>query len=371
MADAMQAITMPRWGMTMTEGTVASWLVGEGAALVPDTEVAEIETTKITNVLEAGRAGTLRRIVAATGALVPVGALLAVVADPAVPEAEIDAYVTARARASDADATDVAPAPRLIDADGRKINVLTLGDGPGRPVVLIHGFGGEIGSWLFTQSALADNRPVHALDLPAHGASSPELSDGSVTELQDAVLAALDALGVGAAHLVGHSLGGAIAVGIAARVPDRVASLALIAPAGLAPEVGSDYLVRFLAAEKRRDVKAVLGSLFADPSVVTSEMIEGVQRNRRIDGVPEALALIAGASFPDGRQAIDVRDALTSLAAPVLVIWGGKDAVLAPVVDLPEGVRQETIPSAGHMPMMEAAASVNGLLADHIRAAGD
>ena len=369
MAEAMQAITMPRWGMTMTEGTVSSWLVGEGAALEPETEVAEIETTKIANLLEAGRAGTLRRIVAAPGAVMPVGALLAVIADPAVPEAEIDAFVAARALAYDADATDAAPAARLIDAGGRKINVLTLGDGAGLPVVLIHGFGGEIGSWLFTQGALAADRPVHALDLPAHGASAPDVGDGGVKALEDAVLAVLEARRIGSAPLGGHSLGGAVAAGIAARAPERVTSLTLIATAGLGTEVGVDYVARFLAAEKRRDVKAVLGSLFADPSVVTRDMIEGVQRNRRIDGVPEALALIAAAAFPDGRQGLDIRPALARVTAPVLVIWGGKDAVLAPVDDLPDTLRQERIPEAGHMLMMEAATTVNRLLADHISAA--
>ena len=68
---------------------------------------------------------------------------------------------------------------------------------------------------MFNQAALAEDRPVYALDLPGHGGSAKEIDDGSVAALADAVIDYLDAAGIGAAHLVGHSLGGAIATTIA------------------------------------------------------------------------------------------------------------------------------------------------------------
>ena len=71
---------MPKWGLTMTEGKVLGWLKHEGDAVAASDELLEIETTKITNVMEAGEAGTLRRIVAPEGATLPIGGLLAVVA---------------------------------------------------------------------------------------------------------------------------------------------------------------------------------------------------------------------------------------------------------------------------------------------------
>ena len=86
-------ITMPKWGLTMEEGTLVQWMVEEGANIEPGMTLAEVETDKIVNVMEATQAGVLRRKIADEGDVLPVGALLAVMAEPSVVDAEIDAYI--------------------------------------------------------------------------------------------------------------------------------------------------------------------------------------------------------------------------------------------------------------------------------------
>lgn len=86
-------VTLPKWGLEMSEGLVAKWLATEGADIASGTDLVDIETDKIVNTLESTAQGVLRRIVVPAGETVPVGALIAVLADAATPEAEIAAFV--------------------------------------------------------------------------------------------------------------------------------------------------------------------------------------------------------------------------------------------------------------------------------------
>src|SRR5262249_60062727 len=151
-------------------------------------------------------------------------------------------------------------------------------------VLLVHGYGGDRNSWLFLQEPLAARHRVYALDLPGHGTSSKDVGDGSVGTLAGAVLGVLDAIGAGRAHLVGHSLGGAVAVAAAARDPARISSLTLIAPSGFGPQVNADYLRGFAGAQKRREIKPVVGQLFADESLVTRQLDDHLLAYKRLDG---------------------------------------------------------------------------------------
>src|SRR5439155_1549323 len=76
---------MPKWGLSMTEGRVLDWLVDEGAAVSAGDELCEVETEKITGAVEATASGVLRRRLGGVGEVVPVGGLLGVIADAAVP----------------------------------------------------------------------------------------------------------------------------------------------------------------------------------------------------------------------------------------------------------------------------------------------
>lgn len=92
--DGIRALTMPKFGLTMKEGKVVKWSAAEGDVLARGDEVADIETDKITNALEAPVAGVLRRQVAAEGTTLPVGALIGVMASADVADAQIEAFVS-------------------------------------------------------------------------------------------------------------------------------------------------------------------------------------------------------------------------------------------------------------------------------------
>ncbi len=280
-------ITMPKWGLTMTEGKVLGWLKQEGDSFKEGEELLEIETTKITNVFEASEGGTLRRIVASSGATLPIGALLAVAAPPEVPEAEIDAFVAgfvAPEPAAEAAAEDTATAPHDIEAGGKRLRVLDLGGGDATPVVLVHGFGADLNGWMFTQPALAETRRAIALDLPGHGGST-KLLDKAVDAASFAADLdhALAALEIERAHLVGHSMGGAIALVFALRQPERAASLTLIASAGLGPEINGEFIGGFVRAQRRREMQEVLSLLVHDPALVSRAMRRASRRARRVE----------------------------------------------------------------------------------------
>jgi len=254
--------------------------------------------------------------------------------------------------------------PRELEAAGLRLRYLTLGEGDSVPVLLLHGFGADLNAWMFTQPALADGRQVIALDLPGHGGSGKQLDRADAESLAAIVEHALNALGIERLHLVGHSMGGGIAISFAVREPERVATLTLISSAALGPEINAAFIDGFVRAARRREAIEALNLLVRDPALVSRTMIEDVLRYKRLDGVPEALAAFAEEWFPGGRQRVVLGDAVAVLKLPVQIIWGREDRIIpvAHAEGLASRVPVHILEQTGHLPHMEKAGEVNRLI---------
>jgi pyruvate dehydrogenase E2 component (dihydrolipoamide acetyltransferase) len=364
MSDAVQKLGMPKWGLSMTEGRLVDWLVDEGDEVSVGDEVAEVETDKLNGAVESPVAGVLRRRVAEVGDTIAVGGLLGAIAAADVSDADVDAFVEEfqAAFVPGESEEDAGPAPETVSVAAGTLRFLRQGEGD--PVVLLHGFGGDLNNWLFAAPALAEGHTVYALELPGHGGSTKDVGSGDLDSLVDAVVEFLDSQDLRSAHLVGHSLGGLVAASVAVRDPSRARSLTLVAPAGLGEEINGDYVQGFIEASSRRELKPVLQLLFADPDQVNRQLVDDVLKFKRIDGVDGALRAISGQIFANGRQQALVGEALGDLDVPVLVIWGRHDRIIpaAHAEHAPSGAEVHVLDGSGHSPHMEAAGEVNGLM---------
>lgn len=246
------------------------------------------------------------------------------------------------------------------------------------PLVFLHGLGGSQSTWQMVLPELAAHHRVCALDLPGHGQSdkpAPSDADYSLGGLADAVAQALTALKLQPAVLIGHSLGGAVAMQVALAHPEAVSRLVLINSAGLGEEINPALFDRIETTPSREEARRLLELFFHDPRLVLESGIEETYQQRLQPGGDEAVRAAAAASMDRDGQHTGLPSRLGELHLPVLIVWGAGDRVIpvahahAAAAALPEA-RLVVLGASGHVPQVEDAAATARAIEEFLGTAG-
>lgn len=252
---------------------------------------------------------------------------------------------------------------------GRSITYAEAGQGP--VLLLIHGMGGTFENWQEVVEPLSRHHKVIAPDLPGHGASGPGGGDYSIGAFAAGLRDLLLALGHKRATVVGHSLGGGIAMQFAYQFPEMVERLVLVSSGGLGPEVspilraatlpGADLFISATAAIGSRIVPTLargLAMIGLRPSADLHEVIRGygtlTDPARRTAFLATVRAVLG-----TGGQRVDASDRLyLAEAMPVLILWGAEDPIIPAhhgedAHERIPGSRLEIFEGVGHMPQIE------------------
>ena len=259
----------------------------------------------------------------------------------------------------------------FVDVDGRRTRVRVDGDPANPPVLLVHGIGRSMDDWAPQYEQLEQSYRTIALDVPGFGFSERPREAITLACLARGVATTLDVLGEDRpVHVVGNSLGGAIAQQLLADQPERIASLALINSAGFGSEV--TLLLRLLAVPglgalgarppTRMSARMFERAIHANRAVATKERIDHALAIGAQPGVGAALretALALGTPRgvkPQWRR--ELAAAVARTPRPTLIMWGSQDRIL-PAHHIEEAMRVyphaevHLLNGVGHMPQLE------------------
>jgi pimeloyl-ACP methyl ester carboxylesterase len=257
--------------------------------------------------------------------------------------------------------------PNELSLHGHRISYRTGGRGPA--LLLLHGITNSSETWEHVAPRLAERFTVIAPDLLGHGQSATPRGDYSLGAHASGARDVLTALGIERATVVGHSLGGGIAMQFAYQFPERCERLVLVASGGLGREVhfllraaslpGADYVLPALTSAGLIGVGRGVGGLLRRLHLAPSEDVEVLARGfASLDNAGSRQAFlhtVRAVIEPSGQRvsALD-RLALAELL-PTLIVWGERDSII-PVAhgmaahEAMPGSRFEVFPDAGHMP---------------------
>jgi pimeloyl-ACP methyl ester carboxylesterase len=253
---------------------------------------------------------------------------------------------------------------RYAELRGCRLRYLVSGEG--EPLVLVHGLGGAAANWLALAPLLLPGRRLLVPELPGHGGSSPLPAAPSLNPYADRISLLLEREGLARAPVVGHSLGGAIALRLAIRRPELVSGLVLAAGAGISSGTRNARHAltitgllkpgRKIAPHRARVARSPLLKRLvfgrwgaADPPALPPEVVEAFLAGPALhsDTVSAAKALVRD----------DPRSDLDGVRCPALVLWGARDNQL-PVGDAFDYARRlrarlRVIADCGHLLIAE------------------
>jgi pimeloyl-ACP methyl ester carboxylesterase len=258
--------------------------------------------------------------------------------------------------------------------DAGRWNIHYVEEGEGTPLLLIHGLAGDYTAWRPQLAAFRDRHRVIAFDNPGSGRSSHVSQPTSMQQLAEATLRLMDELRIENAHVVGRSMGGAVAQCMALTAPERVRTLVMAASFARLDAVGRRWL------ESMRDVLTWRGQwaewarLFS-PTFVSPQFF---------NANPERMALIERLVGDESRDkvsyvnlnnavcATDNYDAVANIRCPVLIMAGRLDPICSPTATqwMSERIRQaETVyfEQSSHFFLMEEDAKAMQVLGDWLQ----
>ena len=258
---------------------------------------------------------------------------------------------------------------RTVEVHGRSVNFIEAGSGP--VLLLIHGMAGTCANWESVIEPLAMKHTVIAPDFPGHGSSAPGGGDYSLGGLAGGLRDLLLTLGHERATLVGHSLGGGVAMQFTYQFPEMVERLVLVSSGGLGPDVspvlraaalpGADVFISATAGVGSRVGSVVgrgLGAIGLRPSTDVAEVARGYATLSDPERRKAFLATLRSVVGTEGQRVAALDRLYLAAELPLLIVWGEKDPII-PVAhgreahaQLP-GSRLEVFEDTGHVPQLE------------------
>jgi pimeloyl-ACP methyl ester carboxylesterase len=256
---------------------------------------------------------------------------------------------------------------------GRSVSYVEAGSGP--LLLLIHGMAGTAENWHSVIEPLALGHTVIAPDFPGHGMSEPGGGDYSLGSLASGLRDLLLTLGHESATLVGHSLGGGVALQFTYQFPEMVERLVLVSSGGLGPDVspvlraaalpGADLFISITAGPGQMAGSLVgrgLGMLGLRPSADVAEVARGYASLSDPERRKAFLATLRSVVGTAGQRVAALDRLYLADALPLLILWGDSDPII-PVEHAEEAHRQlpnshlEIFEGVGHVPQLESPGS--------------